>query len=197
MRAGIFGGSFNPPHSGHKKLALEITGRLSLDFMLIVPTFIPPHKSADMLASSPDRLRMCELCFNEDFFKVSDMEIKREGKSYTVETLRSLREIYPDDELFFVMGSDMLLSFHSWYCPDEILSLSNIVCAARHGGETQELKNYIEEYFPDKTEKFTVIDFEPVDVSSTQIRNEIASSSFSENLSEDVLDYIKKRGLYV
>ena len=110
MKIGVFGGTFNPPHEGHKKLALEFMSRLSLDLLLIVPTYIPPHKLSDFLADGADRLEMCRLTFLPlgEKVSVSDMELRRHGKSYTVDTLRELKERYPKDELLFLMGSDML-----------------------------------------------------------------------------------------
>ena len=192
MRIGIFGGTFNPPHSGHKKLALEFKGRLSLDLLLIIPTHIPPHKEPHQLAGDEDRMNMCRLCFDEKSILVSDIEIKRDGRSYTVDTLREIKKIYPDDEIYFLMGSDMLLSFHTWREPLEITSLAHICTASRHHDETKELENYIDRYFSDIKSRFTVFDFEPIDVSSTEIR---AGKKF-DLLPEKVADYIKERGLY-
>lgn len=192
MRIGIFGGTFNPPHNGHKKLAGELPGRLSLDLLIIVPTHIPPHKRASSLAGDKDRLNMCRLCFDEKNTVVSDIEIKRKGKSYTVDTLAEIKELYPGDELFFIMGSDMLLSFHSWREPEKILETANICAVSRHGGETAQLKKYIRTHFADKKEKFTVIDFEPIDISSTEIREGLRF----DMLPESVAAYIKERGLY-
>lgn len=170
MRIGIFGGTFNPPHNGHKKLAGELPGRLSLDLLIIIPTHIPPHKGASLLASDRDRLNMCRLCFEDEHTVVSDIELKREGKSYTVDTIAEIKKLYPDDEIYFLMGSDMLLSFHSWREPEKILETANICAVSRHSGETKKLEEYIRNHFAACKEKFTVIDFEPVDISSTEIR---------------------------
>lgn len=192
MRIGVFGGTFNPPHNGHKKLALEIPGRLSLDLLIIVPTHIPPHKEARMLADDEDRLNMCRLCFDEKNNVVSDIELKRDGKSYTVETLAQLKESYPDDKLYFIMGSDMLLSFHQWREPEKILELADICAVSRHKGETEKLRNYVKKYFAEYKDKFTVLEFEPIDISSTEIRN----SKDTSMLPAKVAEYIKERGLY-
>ena len=192
MRIGIFGGTFNPPHNGHKKLADELPGRLSLDLLIIMPTHIPPHKGASLLACDEDRLNMCRLCFENSSTVVSDIELKREGKSYTVDTLTEVKKLYPDDELYFLMGSDMLLSFHSWREPERILETANICAVSRHEGETQKLEEYISCHFADCKEKFKVIDFEPVDISSTEIRNGLRF----DMLPEKVAAYIKERGLY-
>lgn len=194
MRTGIFGGTFNPPHNGHKKLAREFAGRLSLDLLLIIPDYIPPHKSAENLAGEEDRLNMCRLCFDDEIMRVSDIEIARKGRSYTVNTLEQLKEEYADDELFFLMGSDMLLSFHTWREPERILDYAVICAAERLDGETEKLKAYVDEYFPHRKDRFIIMDFDPVEISSTEIRN--GKISESEFLPEKVAAYIKERGLY-
>ncbi len=195
MRIGIFGGTFNPPHQGHKKLALEFMSRLSLDLMLIIPTFTPPHKEAPDLATGEDRLNMCRLCFGESCFLVSDIELRRKGKSYTVNTLQQLKEQYPHDELFFIMGSDMLLSFHTWREPEEILNLATICAAAREDGLTAELCNYVEGKYPHRKDRFIIFDFDPVEVSSTQLRENLSQAD-ADLISPQVENYIQERGLY-
>ncbi len=195
MRIGIFGGTFNPPHQGHKKLALEFMSRLSLDLMMIIPTFTPPHKEAPDLAKGEDRLNMCRLCFKESCFEVSDIELLRKGKSFTVNTLQQIKEIYNNDELFFIMGSDMLLTFHQWRQPEDILSVATICAATREKNKTRLLKDYVEEKYPDKKHRFIILDFSPVEVSSTQIRNNLSDTG-ADLLSPEVEAYIQKRGLY-
>ena len=194
MRIGIFGGTFNPPHNGHKKLAREFAGRLSLDLLLIVPDYIPPHKEASVLAGEEDRFNMCRLCFDDSIMLVSDIEIKRKGRSYTVNTLEELKAKYPDDELYFLMGSDMLLSFHRWREPERILDYAVICAGERIDGETESLKAYVEEYFPHRKDRFVIMDFDPVEISSTKIRNDKLSDS--SVLPEKVMAYIQERGLY-
>lgn len=197
MRVGILGGTFNPPHNGHKKLALEFMGRLSLDIMLVIPTCAPPHKAAPDLADGEDRLNMCKLCFNEDNFIVSDIELLRKGKSYTVDTLREINSMYPDDELFFIMGSDMLLTFHQWKDPDTILEYATICSATREEGLTKQLRDYVDMRYSDKADRFRVIDFDPIEISSSQIRENIEYNLSGELINPDVYNYIKERGLYL
>lgn len=194
MRIGIFGGTFNPPHNGHKKLALEFAGRLSLDLLMIIPDYIPPHKSAENLAGEEDRLNMCRLCFDGANTVVSDIEIARGGRSYTVNTLEQIKSEHPDDELFFLMGSDMLLSFHTWREPERILDYAVITAAGRIDGETEKLRNYVDEYFPDRKDRFVIMDFDPVEISSTEIRRGRKSDGV---LPEKVAAYIEERGLYI
>ena len=117
MSIAIYGGSFNPPHLGHAEAAYTVCEELRPDRFLIIPDNIPPHK--DMEEGCPtaeQRLELCRLAFADvPGAEVSDMEIRREGRSYTAETVRELRERWPDEELILVVGTDMLLCFDDWY----------------------------------------------------------------------------------
>ena len=177
MRIGIYGGTFNPPHFGHKKLALELKEKANLDKVIIIPTFVPPHKQGGYIAPSVHRIEMCKLLFTEDFFEVSDIEIAREGKSYTFDTLCTLKEIYPDDELFLIIGSDMLLCFHKWYRYEDILSMVTLCVATRQEDITrQELQNYSSDVLDRNIESDEIIiaDFDPFECSSTDVRFHIS-----------------------
>ena len=113
MNIGIFGGSFNPPHKGHLVAAKAFFEKAKLDSLIITVAGRPPHKELDLKCSDADRLEMTRLGFLPMGNKatVSDMEITRQGKSYTFDTLNQLKELYPDDKLFLYCGSDMLTSF--------------------------------------------------------------------------------------
>ena len=117
MKTAIYGGSFNPPHLGHVRAAAAVMEKLGPDRLLIIPTNIPPHKEMAQGSPSPEqRMELCRLAFGDiPGAELSDMEIKREGRSYSADTVGSLREMYPQDELYLVMGSDMFLSFCQWY----------------------------------------------------------------------------------
>ena len=200
MRIGIFGGTFDPPHSGHKKYADEAFRKLSLDRLLVIPTATPPHKGGKNPIDSADRLAMVRILFADDSdVEVSDMEITRGGRSYTYETVTLLREIYPDDELFFILGSDMLLSFHSWRNPEVILSHVKICAVTRTDSINKEmLQEYIEKYFPEQKDRFITCDFDPVEISSTQIRDAIRRGEDVEGLLDvQVMEYIKEKELYL
>lgn len=200
MRIGIFGGTFDPPHSGHKKYADEVFRKLSLDRLLVIPTATPPHKGGKNPIDSADRLAMVRILFADDSdVDVSDMEITRGGRSYTYETVTLLREIYPDDELFFILGSDMLLSFHSWRNPEVILSHVKICAVTRTDSINKEmLQEYIEKYFPEQKDRFITCDFDPVEISSTQIRDAIRRGEDVEGLLDvQVMEYIKEKELYL
>ena len=117
MRLAIYGGSFNPPHLGHVGAARSVYEQLRPDKLLIIPTNIPPHKELEANSPSPaQRLEFCDMAFSElPGAEISDMEIRREGRSYTAETVDVLRGQYPGAELCIVMGTDMFLSFRTWF----------------------------------------------------------------------------------
>lgn len=188
----IFGGTFNPPHLGHVRLVNEAADRIGADKVLIIPSCIPPHKMAGKLASGKERTEMCRLAFKGDRFEISSLELDRGDKSYTVETLRELRKIYPDAELYFIIGSDMLETFTRWYRWEEILTLATICAASREDGFRADLSAYT----PEQRERIIFLDIEPLEVSSTQIRVEIAKNGTSELIDSDVLGYIRENGLY-
>lgn len=191
MKIGVFGGTFNPPHNGHIRLAKAAADELKLDKLLVIPSCIPPHKIAAKLADGQERLEMCRLAFGCDpRFEVSPMELERGSWSYTVETLRELKALYPDSELYFIVGSDMLESFDKWYLWQEILSLSVLCAASREEGYSPDLSR-----FGKLAERIKIITLDPLEVSSTQIRNSAGEVS-PELLDPKVAAYIREHGLY-
>lgn len=200
MRIGVFGGTFDPPHNGHYKYVCEAMEKLGLDRLIVIPASIPPHKAGKGISDGADRLKMTELLFGGDErVSVSDIELKRQGKSYTVDTVRELREFYPDDEIYFLMGSDMLLSFHTWFCPDEIIEYVRIGAVTRCDEIPKaELEEYVKEHFPDNTDRFEICDFEPIELSSTEVRTAVRSGeNISSMVNPQVEAYIKERKLYI
>jgi nicotinate-nucleotide adenylyltransferase len=132
MRIAIFGGSFNPIHYGHLLLADEVLERLGLDRVLFVPAAMPPHKVARDLAAAADRHAMVERAVaDHPGFAVSDVELRRSGPSYTVDTLEALAR--PGDELFLLIGSETFLDLLSWRDPKRIAKLARLVVVPRHG----------------------------------------------------------------
>ncbi len=195
---GIFWGTFNPIHNGHINLVNEVSAHLNLDRIIVMPTKVPPHKQVSNLASEENRLEMCRLAFEGNpKAEVSDYEIKQEGKSFTVLTLRHFRERFPETKLSFIMGSDMLLSFHTWYLYEEILSLASIVAVARNSKDIDKISDYSKR-IESRGGECTVISIEPYEISSTQIRNNISSGEdYACYLPEKVVKYIRSENLYV
>ena len=189
-RIGIFGGTFNPPHIGHTRLAEHFVNELKLDRLLVIPTFQPPHKDSNNLASGEDRVNMCMLAFPDAV--ISTIELNRGGKSYTYDTLCELKEQYPGDELFFIVGSDMLLSFNRWYKYNEILDMITL-CAADRVDDGKELE--MPEFLMDKRVVITTLP--AFELSSTQIRECIKNGESTRGmLDEAVRFYIDEKGLY-
>lgn len=196
MRTGIFGGSFNPPHKGHLYLGREMKKLLKLDRVIVIPAKKPPHKDGVILADDKSRLEMCSLMFTDSFFEISDIELKRDGKSYTVYTLSELKKVYPDDELFLIVGADMLLYFDKWFMWQDILKLCTLCAFARDDEHSyEELLNYSENIL--KSDKIIIKNVAPFKVSSTDIRNRVKKGlGTGDFLPSAVEKYITDRGLY-
>ncbi len=198
MRIGIFGGSFNPPHLGHKRLAESMLSCAQLDKILIVPAATPPHKDADGLVSEADRLSMCNLLFDGEAFEVSSIELNRGGKSYTVHTVRELKVLYPDDQLFLIIGSDMLLSFHKWFRFEEILENVTLCVATRENEiSLDKLRDYARETLGLNEGQIVFSPIEAFECSSTEIRKLIREGDRAEKyVPHNLYEYILKNGFY-
>lgn len=135
MRLGLFGGSFNPIHNGHLGLARQAVEALPLDRLLFIPTGDPPHKREQALAPARDRYRMVQLAIaGHPAFDISDIELTRPGKSYSIDTVRELqRRSKPGTQLFFLIGLDAFLDFPTWRAPQALLELCHMVVIARPG----------------------------------------------------------------
>ncbi len=192
----IFGGSFDPVHKGHKRLADFICEKLSPEKMLIIPAAMSPFKNSSG-ATQNDRLEMCELAFPEKHFEISDIEINRGGKSYTVDTVNAVKNLYPDKKLYLVIGSDQLLSFNKWYRFSDILSLVTLVSVSREGSVSfARLEDFSEKELRPFGE-VKIFDFSPLEISSTALREKISSGEdTSQFLDEAVRSYIYRKGLY-
>lgn len=188
----IFGGTFNPFHNGHYEMLKALNNCDKVSKILIMPDKIPPHKSADELASDIDRLNMCKLVA-EDFNKseVCDIEFKRQGKSYTYDTVKLLKQLYPNDNLAFVCGGDMLVYFDKWYKANELMKMLPFFVFSRTSTNNQDFLVCIER-FRNMGMQIFLMDNEIPNISSTDFREELSS----DLLPEKVYNYIKERGLY-
>ena len=144
-RIGIYGGTYNPPHIGHLRAAEYAIEALKLDRLLLIPTGVSPHKEMAAGASTADRLELLRLsAASIEKAQVSDIEIRRAGRSYTVDTLRAIREENPDSELFLLMGTDMFLSFMTWREPETIMQLATLAVFCRgEKGEREDRKSVV------------------------------------------------------
>ena len=194
MRIGILGGTFDPPHKGHLYLGENFADALSLDRVLVIPAAIPPHKAEKKLSSDEDRLEMCRLAFYDDVFEVTDLELRREGKSYTVDTLALLRAEYPDDDFYLLIGSDMLLYFDKWYRWRDIKSMCTLCSFSRSDEDYALLRDYAENVLGGGV---LLLDQPPMEISSTEVRRRVrAGEEIGELVPEAVEEYIRERGLY-
>ena len=189
MKIGIFGGTFNPPHIGHRYLLEQIQRILKCERIIIIPSNIPPHK--DLADNQPEhRLNMVKLAFPE--YEVSDIEITRQGKSYTVDTLRYLKKIYPNDELVFLCGSDMFLSMETWREPQSIMKMATIAVAARKRRLLLKLLITKWKYQRKYGARCKILPIKPLLMSSTQLRLDM----MEEAVEPAVCDYIQEHNLY-
>jgi len=205
LKIGIYGGSFNPPHLGHQNAAVEAAEKCALDKLLLIPAGIPPHKVMEQGSPANEhRLAMTRLMGGQAALQsgveveVLDLEMAREGKSYTVDTLRALRRQYPNDELLLFMGTDMFFSFESWRAPEEIAKLAKVVAFYRNADDSAAA-------FAAQAERlrarfggsFEALALDRViEASSTALRAGMASGTSEAMLEPQVCGYILREHLY-
>lgn len=189
---GLFGGSFNPPHIAHCVVANVVRDQFDMDAIWWIPNAQPPHKSDDELASPEHRLAMTRAITEDDpGFHVSDIEIRRDGVSYTVDTVRELQEQHPGTRFALIIGSDSLDSFASWHCPDEIARRVPIIVYKRPGP----IESVAAPRFANQV-RFVAA---PVmEISGTEVRlRRAAGRSIRYFVPEPVRQYIERERLYV
>jgi len=194
MRIGILGGTFNPVHIGHLILAEEVREKLNLDKVIFVPTYLPPHKDNSDIASANARLDMVKISIKGNrYFLASDIEVKRDGRSYTIDTLKELKSIYSQDELYFIIGSDLLKYLDGWKDWDDIVKMVKFIVATRPGYPLEEISTYI----ASRQTGASTVAIRAVDVSGFEIRKAIKENkSFRYLVPEGVFKYIDKKRLY-
>ncbi|MFA4993032.1 MAG: nicotinate-nucleotide adenylyltransferase [Candidatus Omnitrophota bacterium] len=187
MKIGILGGTFNPVHIGHLILAEEAREKLGLDKIIFIPAALPPHKDNFNIAPADKRLKMLSLAIKGNKnFTVSDVEIKRKGRSYTIDTLKELKNKYSHDELYFIIGSDLLKYLNEWKDLSEIIKMVKFVAATRPGYPLEQIPHYIK-----------TMAIRAVDVSGFEVRECVKENkSFRYLVPEAVFDYINKNKLY-
>jgi nicotinate-nucleotide adenylyltransferase len=208
-RVGILGGTFNPPHLGHLRLAEEVAWVHGLDQIMFIPCHIPPHKYSTDIASAEDRLRMTNLaCADNPLFRVSDMEIVAEGPSYTVKTLAIFSD-KPGQDIFFILGTDSLREIHTWRDHPKLFALSHFIVVTRPGidfaASWTEVPDSVRKQFQDcgeyllhsSSHRLIPSQVKGLDVSSTRIRELVRNrQSIRYLLPEAVRSYILEKGLY-
>ena len=197
-RIGIYGGTFNPPHIGHIQAAKAAITALSLDRLILIPDRIAPHKVLPSGSPSPEqRLQMLRIAVSgSDRMEVSELELNREGPSYTYQTILQMKQLHPDAELVLLMGTDMFLSFHTWRNPEIILENASLGVFYRgEKGEAAAIEAKKAE-MEQLGHSIYLVRNEVVNISSTQMRRLLAFRCAGEFLPEGVLDYIREHRLY-
>lgn len=203
MKIGIFGGTFNPPHLGHMAAAVAAIDSLKLDKLILIPDHTPPHKALpENAVSSEHRMEMARIMADRldrpGIAEASDLEMHRSGKSYTSDTLKRLREIYPDDELWLMMGTDMFLTLQSWHEPEEIMKRAGILTFGRNHDDKMEMFER-QAAFLTRTYQATVhVMTLPglVEISSTALREQLEQGGGSDYLDPAIYGYILRNHLY-
>ncbi|ANB59726.1 nicotinate-nucleotide adenylyltransferase [Anoxybacteroides amylolyticum] len=185
-KIGIFGGTFDPPHNGHLLMANEVLHALMLSEIWFMPNHIPPHKQHEQVTKSSDRLRMLQLAIaDHSQFKMETIELTREGPSYTYDTMQQLKEMYPNDQFYFIIGADMVEYLPHWYCIDELVQLVTFVGVKRPGFSLRTPYPIIEVEIPEFA------------VSSSLIRERVKQGkSIRYLVPERVRQYIERKRLY-
>lgn len=199
-RLGILGGTFDPPHIGHMLMAQSALERFDLDQVIFVPAGVPPHKRRLDISDADHRLGMVAAATRQHpAFSVDPLELRRQGCSYTIDTIHILRQRNPDSEFFFLIGADSLRDLHSWKRIDELLRLCRFITFVRPGESMQSIEEGVAR-LPARWRDALLADLTPgreVNVSSTEIRQRVASGlSIRYLVPDDVLAYITDHALY-
>ena len=199
LRVGIYGGTFAPIHNGHVAAAKAFMEQMKLDYLFIIPTYLPPHKQIDASDDPLYRLKMCELAFEDtDGVVISDVEIARGGKSYTYDTLKELER--PDTRLFLLCGTDMVLTFDQWYRYEDILKMCYPTYVRRENDPfiTKRIVAKIGEYYEKHGVMFRRIITDPIELTSTEIRRAVREGrDISSMVPPRVAEFIQNNGLYL
>ncbi len=197
LRIGILGGTFDPIHYAHLATVEFIRGKYNLDKVIFIPSGNPPHKLWN-ITDKKDRYEMVVLAtLNNENFVVSDMEIKKEGKTYTIDTLRELKRTYPTCELFFITGADAICDIEAWKDVAENFKLATFIAATRPGISLLRAQDYIEKLENKYNAKIINVYVPSLDISSTYIRDQLnMEKSVRYLVPEHVEKYIKEKKLY-
>ncbi len=192
----IYGGSFDPIHIGHLRLAEDVREEFNFRQVIFVPAYISPFKEG-YFASPEDRINMIKLAIKYNpYFSFDDFEIKKGGKSYTIDTIRYFKEKF--ENLFFIVGTDAFLFLHKWKDYEELINLTNFVVLLRGNDSKELVKNYIETNFPKNKNSFYIFQSRKIDISSTEIRKKIKEGrSIKYLVLPEVEEYIKEKKLYL
>jgi nicotinate-nucleotide adenylyltransferase len=196
VRVGVYGGVFNPPHHGHLVAAQEAYVQLDLDIVLWIPARVAPHREVEADPGAERRFEMTELAIaGDERFRMSRMELEREGPSYTVDTLRQLHEREPEDELFLILGGDQALALPDWHEPEEVLALANLAVFERGSSNRNAIAIKVSRMRG--AERVRFLEMPRIDISSTLVRRRAATGKPIRYLVPDkVANFIGAQSLY-
>jgi nicotinate-nucleotide adenylyltransferase len=196
MRTGILGGTFNPPHLGHLVAAQEAYRELGLDQVMLIPAGIPPHKPVEAEPGPQHRLELCRLAIaDDDRFTVSDLELRRDGPSFTVDTLKALSTQAPTNDLFLILGADIAAGLPEWHEPERVLELATVAIAKRRGTSRAAVTTALAGLKGGERARF--FQMPSIGVSSTMLRRRVqAGQPIRYFVPDGVVDYIETHGLY-
>lgn len=198
MRIGILGGTFNPIHNGHLLMAEYVREAMELEQVWIMPSGRPPHKHHPVLVTDEERCEMIKLAIQDnETFVFSDMEMMRNGITYTADTLEQLKETYPEHEFYFIMGADSFVELSTWYHPEKIFSLAEIVVVNRQGTTRHQFAEYRDLYEKNYGKEAFLVEMPFIGISSTNIRMRAATGlTVRYQVPDVVAEYMEKKGLY-
>lgn len=198
MKIGLIGGTFNPIHHGHLILSEYVRENFQLDKVIFIPTGLPPHKSATVVEKPEIRLEMTKLAIEmNQFFSVSDIETYREGISYTIDTITELKNLYPTDQLYFLIGADSLFELPTWKYYEQLISKTNIIVVNRPGGANNLIGAKIKEYEDQFGGSIIEVKSPLIDISSSDIRNRVKDGkSIKYLVPNNVEEFILQKNLY-
>lgn len=198
MKLGLFGGTFNPPHAGHIALAKSAVRELRLSRLILMPAAVPPHKELPReTASAEERYEMTAIAASLiPKCEASRLELERGDRSYTSDTLRELRELYPEAKLVLIVGGDMLMTLDHWREAEAIFRMASIAAAARDGEELPLLQKKKKELEDSFGAKVRLLSHRVVPVSSSELRAKLAAGEETPLLPPEIGAYIRERNLY-
>jgi nicotinate-nucleotide adenylyltransferase len=196
VRVGVLGGTFNPPHLGHLVCAQEAYLQLQLDEVLLIPTHTPPHKVLRDDPGPGHRLELCRLAVGGDErLAVSDVEVRRDGPSYTVDTLDELHAIAQDSDLYLILGGDIATGLPQWRQPERVLSLSTLAVVDREGTPRAAIEAALDRLSGGEHAQFFTMP--QIAISSTLVRRRLQARQPVRYLVQDpVIEYIERNRLY-
>jgi nicotinate-nucleotide adenylyltransferase len=196
VRVGVLGGTFNPPHLGHLVCAQEAYRELELDRVMLIPAGIPPHKPVEHEPGAQHRLALCRLAVqDDDRFAVSELELDRDGPSYTVDTLQALNSQTPSNEHVLIVGADIAVGLPQWREPERVLELATVAIAKRYGTSRASVQTALAGLKGGERARF--FQMPRVGISSTMVRRRVrAGQPIRYFVPDSVVEYIEQYGLY-